>query len=145
MKFKALILPLALLSFALSQPITGEAEKLIFKKDRIIYRGKVKLTRGDSLLRADEVIVFLDDRGKPVKMVAKGEVRYSEPGRKAFSDYAEYDFRTDVIVLRGRARVEEEKNVLEAEEIVYDKKNQTLQAKGEKSKVRTIYIEEENE
>lgn len=126
-----------------AQPITGEAKNLEFKKDSIVYRGNVKLTRGESVLRADEVVIFLDENGKPVKITATGNVRYYEPKRRAFSEYAEYDLRSDVIILRGKARVEEDKNILEADEIVYDRKKETLQAKGDNSRVRTIYIEEE--
>jgi len=146
MRFKLLLyLGMLIVSFLWSQPITGEAKNLEFKKDRIIYTGNVKLTRGESILKADKVVILLDEKGKPTKMIATGNVRYYEPNRKSFSSYAEYDLRSEVIILKGNARVEEDKNLLEAEEIVYDKKNGTLQAKGDKSKVRTIYIEEEKE
>ena len=146
MRFNLFLL-LTFLPFFLSwtQPITGEAKKLEFKKDRIVYTGNVKLTRGESVLKADKVVIFLNEEGKPVKMVATGNVRYYEPKRKAFSSYAEYDLKRDLIVLKGKAKVEEEQNLLEADEIVYDRKNGTLKAKGDKSKVRTIYIEEEKE
>ncbi len=146
MKFNILLAGILLSAlFLKGQPITGEAKKLEFKKDQIIYVGNVKLVRGDSVLRADKVIIFIDEKGKPLKIVAIGNVRYSEPGRKAVSEYAEYDLKNEVIFLKGNARVEEEKNILEAEEIVYDRKNETLEAKGDNSKVRTIYIEEEKE
>lgn len=125
--------------------ITGEAQKLEFSKDRIIYTGNVKLTRGDALLKADKVTILLSEKGKPVKLIAEGHVRYREPGRKVTAEYAEYDLINDTILLRGMARVEEEKNVLEAEEIVYDKRNRTLRAKGGREKVRTIYVEEERQ
>jgi lipopolysaccharide export system protein LptA len=136
-----LLLLFPLLSFA--QPITGEADKLEFKKDRIIYHGNARLTRGETILKADRVTIFIGEDGKPRKLIAEGNVRYSEPQRKASADYAEYVFGREIIILRGRARVEEEKNVLEADEIVYDRKNETLSARGKNRKVRTIYIEEE--
>jgi len=140
-------LPLLFLTVSLlwGQPITGEAQKLEFRKDRIVYTGKVKLTRGEAVLRAQKVTVFLDEEGKPLKLVAEGNVLYFEPGRKATADYAEYDLKKEILILRGGAKVEERKNVLEAEEIVYDRKNETLQAKGGEGKVRTIYIEEAQE
>ncbi len=142
MRFKS-ALSILILFFSLSQaqPITGEAKTLEFKDNRIIYTGNVKLVRGPSVLRADRVVIHLTEKGKPVKIVATGNVRYSEPGRKAISERAEYDLTGDVIVLKGNARVEEDNSILEADEIVYDRKKQTLQAKGDR--VRTIYIEEE--
>ncbi len=146
MRSKIFILFLLLsVLFALSQPITGEAQKLEFRKDRIIYTGKVKLTRGDTVLKADKVTILIDEKGKPKRIIAVGNVRYVEPKKRATSDYAEYDLEKEIIILKGKAKVEEEKNILEAEEIVYDKRNGTLQAKGGDKKVRTIYIEEERE
>ncbi len=140
------LLPLLILPLLLfGQPITGEAQKLEFMKDRIIYSGNVKLTRGTAILRAQRVTILLDEEGKPLKLVAEGDVIYEEPDRKATADYAEYDLREETILLRGNARVEERKNILEAEEIVYDRRNETLQAKGGAGRVRTIYIEEAEE
>ncbi len=144
MRYKPLIVLFLLVGFALGQPITGEAKNLIFKEDRIIYEGNARLTRGEAELKADRVVIFLSKKGKPKKLVAEGSVRYEEPGRSATAEYAEYDLEKEVIFLRGKAVVEEDKNVLEADEIVYDRKNKTLQAKGENRRVRTIYIEEEN-
>ncbi len=142
MRFKS-ALSILILFFSLSQaqPITGEAKTLEFKDNRIIYTGNVKLVRGPSVLKADRVVIHLTEKGKPVKIVATGNVRYSEPGRKATSRYAEYDLIQEVIILKGEAHVEENNSILEADEIVYDRKRQTLQAKGDR--VRTIYIEEE--
>jgi len=133
-----LLLPLLLSG----QPITGEAQKLEFKKDRIVYSGKVKLTRGEAVLKAQKVTILLDEEGRPLKLIAEKNVIYIEPARRATADYAEYDLRAETILLRGNAKVEERKNVLEAEEIVYDRRNETLQAKGGAGRVRTIYIEE---
>ncbi len=145
MRYKLLTaLLLFFCSFAVGQPITGEAKNLIFKEDRIIYEGNARLTRGEAELRASRVVIMLGKKGKPKRLIAEGSVRYIEPGRSATAEYAEYDLEKEVIVLRGRAVVEEDKNVLEADEIVYDRKNKTLQAKGENRRVRTIYIEEEH-
>ncbi|GEM_PF-684557 len=144
MRYKILI-PALLLTLAHAQPITGEADSLIFQKDKLIYRGKVRLVRGEAVLRADRVTILLSKEGKPEKLIAEGNVVYTEPGRKATSSYAEYDLKTEVIILKGGARVEEEKNLIEAEEIVYDRKNGLLRASGGGKRVRTIYIEEERD
>ncbi len=145
MSFKLFLLLFLLLSLIKAQPISGEANKLEFRKDRIIYIGNVRLSRGEAVLKADRVIIFLTEDGKPVKLVAEGNVYYEEGEKRAFSQYAEYDFKNEIIYLKGNARVEEGKNVLEADEIVYDRKNNTLRAEGEGKKVKTIYIEEEED
>jgi len=142
MKYKYLIALLFLFAYLKAQPITGEAKKLEFEKNRIIYSGDVKLTRGESVLRADKVIILLNEESKPIKLIATGNVLYTEPGRKATADYAEYDLGKELILLKGSARVEDERNLLEAEEIVYDRAKGTLRARSEKERVRTLYIEE---
>ncbi len=145
MRYKTFLTALLIASaIAGSQPITGEADSLEFLKDKVIYSGNVRLTRGESVLKADKVIIFLDKEGNPTKIVAEGGVNYVEGNRRASAKSAEYDLSRDTIVLRGDARVEEDKNLLEAEEIVYDRKNQTLKAVGDNSRVRTIYVEEED-
>ena len=126
-----------------AEPITGEAQNLIFEKDKLIYENNVTLTKGDTLLKADKVIIHLDKNGQPSKIVAEGNVKYREKDRKAVSERAEYDLQREVIVLQGKARVEDNKNLIEAEEIVYHKKTNTLKALGKGGKVRTIYVEEE--
>ncbi len=143
MKFKTAFLILLLYTFSFSQPITGEADKLEYRDNQIVYDGNVKLIRGEAVLKANRVTIFLDPQGKPIKIVALGNVRYEEPGRKAEAQYAEYDLHKDLIILKGNAKVEEERSILEAEEIIYDRKKQTLQASGDR--VRTIYIEEESQ
>ncbi len=144
MKYKAILVALLITTCtAWLQPITGEADSLEFKKDRVIYSGNVRLTRGKAVLKADRVIILLDKEGNPYRIIAEGGVFYQEGNRRASSRSAEYDLKKDTLVLKGDARVEEDKNLLEAEEIVYDRKNQTLRAVGDNSRVRTIYVEEE--
>lgn len=143
MKLKVFILILSFLTLSFSEEvITGEAKELEFLKDRLIYKGNVKLVRNSSVLNADKVIVYLNKEGKPVRIVAKGKVKIIENERKAFSDYAEYDLTNEVIILKGNAKIQEKTRLLEADEIVIYRKENRLIAKGIKRKVRTVYMEE---
>jgi len=132
-------------SFAFSQPIAGEGDQLTYEKDRIIYTGNVKLTRGNALLTANKVIIYLDENRKARLMEAEGNVKYVEGNRRAFADRMIYDLREEVITLKGRARVEEGPNFVEAEEIVYYKKEDRAVAISKGSRVRTFYVEEKDE
>ncbi|MFN3975679.1 MAG: lipopolysaccharide transport periplasmic protein LptA [Aquificaceae bacterium] len=132
-------------AFAFSQPIAGEGDQLTYEKDRIIYTGNVRLTRGNALLTANKVIIYLDQNKKARLMEAEGNVKYVEGNRRAFADRMTYDLREDVITLKGRARVEEGPNFVEAEEIVYYKKEDRAVAVGKGSRVRTFYVEEKDE
>ncbi|NPB07025.1 MAG: lipopolysaccharide transport periplasmic protein LptA [Aquificae bacterium] len=143
MRWKAFTLLLSLVSLALAVSITAEADSLEFEKNRLVYRGNVILTRNSSVLRADEVVILLDENNKPVKIIAKGRVRVKENGRKAWANYAEYDLKKGVIVLRGEAKIVEDGRVLEADEIVIYQKENRLVAIGKKRRVRSVYVEEE--
>ena len=143
MKLKVFTLILSLLAFSFPQEvITGEAKELEFLKDRLIYRGNVKLIRNSSVLNADRVIVYLNKEGKPTRIVAEGKVKIIEDERKAFAEYAEYDLTNEVIILKGNAKIQEKTRLLEADEIVIYRKEERLIAKGLKKKVKTVYMEE---
>lgn len=142
---RIILFTVLILSLALAQPITGEGDTLTYEKGKIIYTGNVKLTKGNAVLTADKVIVYLDE-GKKAKLIeAEGRVRYTEPNRKAFADKMTYDLREEVITLKGKARVEEGQNFVEADEIVYYKKEDRAVAVGKESRVRSFYVEEKDE
>ncbi len=128
---------------AFSQAIVGESDSLEFKEGKIVYKGNVKLTKDGGVLSADKVEVFVDEKGKPKKLVATGNVRYIEGRRKAKADYGEYDLISEKLILKGNARVEDKGNLLEADIIVYNKRKNSLEAKAVNKRVRTVYIEEE--
>ena len=130
---------------ALSQPILGEADSLTYEKDKIVYTGNVKLTKGNGVLTADRVIIYLDENKKAKRAEAEGHVKYIEGSRRAFADKAEYDFQSDVIKLYGNAKVEDNKNFVEADEIVYYKREDRAIALSKGKRVRTFYVEEKGE
>ncbi len=140
-----LLVGLLFFKLAMSEPILGEADNLTYEKDRIIYTGNVKMTRGKGVLTADKVVIYLDDKRKPKKAEAEGNVRYVEGTRRAFADRAEYDFQTEVLKLFGNARVEDDKNFVEADEIIYYKKEDRAIAISKNKRVRTFYVEEKSE
>ena len=143
MKWKALIL---LLSFSVllyaQSSITGESDELVYLENRLIYKGNVKLIKDSSVLRAEKVEIILNEEGKPMKIIATGNVRIIELDRKVFADYVEYNLAKDIIYLKGGAKIQEKTKILEADEIMIYRKNNRLIAKGGKKKVRTVYLEE---
>lgn len=142
---KFLLLLLVLLSFGLAQPIVGEADTITYERDRIIYSGNVRLTRGNALLTANKVTIILDENRRARLAEAEGNSRYVEGNRRGSADRMTYDFREEVITLRGRAKVEEGQNFVEADEIVYYRKEDRAVAVSRNSRVRTFYVEEKND
>ncbi len=142
---KRIMLFFLALGLCFSQPILGEADKLTYEKDRIVYTGNVKLTKGNAILTADKVVVYIDEKGKPKRAQAEGNVKYVEGDRRAHATSVEYDFQNDVIKLFGNAKVEDNKNFVEADEIIYYKKENRAIAISKGSRVRTFYVEDKDE
>lgn len=142
--FTLLLLMMMGVSFA-QQGILVEANKMEYEKDSIVYTGNVKATRGQSLLKADKLIVYLDESKKANRIEAIGNVSYAEGIRKGKADRAQYDLKSEVLILIGNARVEEGPNFVEGDEITYYKKEDRAIAIGKNSKVRSFYIEEKDD
>lgn len=139
------LLILLTFSFALSQPLVGEADNLTYERDKVIYTGNVKITRGNAILTADRVTIYLDENRRAKLAEAEGRVNYREEKRRASASRMIYDFQKDIITLQGMARVEEGPNFVEADEIVYYRKEDRAVAVSKGSRVRTFYLEEKDE
>jgi len=139
---KTFIIMLIVFLLARSQPIIGEADSITYEKNTVIYSGNVKLTRANETLTADKVVIFLDENRKVSSAEAEGRVFYQDGKRKAKADKAYYDFKKEIIRLEGNAKVEEGPNFVEADEIIYYKKEDRAVAISKGKRVRTFYIEE---
>ncbi len=139
---KKLFLVLSSFVFAYSQQILVEADRMIYEKNSIIYTGNVKITKGNELLTAEKVIIYLDENKKASSAEAEGRVIYRDEKRIAKGDRATYDFKKDIVHLIGNARVEEGPNFVEADEIIYYRKEDRAMATSKERRVRTFYVEE---
>jgi len=86
------------------------SDKMVASKDRsmVEFMGKVKAVRADSMLSADSIKVFFHTaqtkkkgRSNVKRILATGNVEYTEGERKAFSDQADYDTADEILVLTG--------------------------------------------
>lgn len=139
---KSLLVLLILFIFAYSQPILAEADRMVYEKNSIIYIGNVKMTKGNELLTADKVIIYLDENKKANSAEAEGKVFYTDGKRIAKADKAFYDFKKDIVQLISNAKVEEGSNFVEADEIIYYRKEERAIAISKNKKVRSFYVEE---
>lgn len=142
---KVTILLLLFPIFVFAQPIVGEADSLTYERDKIIYTGNVRMTRGNALLTAQRVVIYLDEKKKAKLIEAEGNVKYVEGNRRGFADRMLYDVVDEVITLEGKARVEEGQNFVDADKIIYYRKEDKALAIGKGSRVRTFYVEEKDE
>jgi lipopolysaccharide export system protein LptA len=139
---RSLLFLLILFIFTYSQPILAEADKMVYERNSITYIGNVKITKGNELLTADKVIIYLDENRKANSAEAEGKVFYTDGKRIAKADKAFYDFKKDIVQLVGNAKVEEGPNFVEADEIVYYRKEERAIAISKSKRVRSFYVEE---
>jgi lipopolysaccharide export system protein LptA len=71
---RSLLFLLILFIFTYSQPILAEADKMVYERNSITYIGNVKITKGNELLTADKVIIYLDENRKANSAEAEGKV-----------------------------------------------------------------------
>jgi len=139
---KSLFFLLLVFIFAYSQPILAEADRMVYEKNSIIYIGNVRVIKGNEVLTADKVIIYLDENRKANSAEAEGKVLYRDEKRTAKADKAFYDFKKDIVQLIGNARVEEGPNFVEADEIIYYRKEERAIAVSKNKRVRSFYVEE---
>jgi lipopolysaccharide export system protein LptA len=139
---RSLLFLLILFIFAYSQPILAEADRMVYERNSIIYIGNVKITKGNEVLTADKVIIYLDENKKANSAEAEGKVFYTDGKRIAKADKAFYDFKKDIVQLVGNAKVEEGPSFVEADEIVYYRKEERAIAISKSKRVRSFYVEE---
>jgi lipopolysaccharide export system protein LptA len=139
---KSLFFLLILFIFAYSQPILAESDRMVYERNSIIYIGNVKITKDNEVLTADKVIIYLDENRKANSAEAEGKVLYRDEKRTAKADKAFYDLKKDIVQLIGNARVEEGPNFVEADEIIYYRKEERAIAVSKNRKVRSFYVEE---
>ncbi len=137
-----LISLLMLISPLLAQSISVEADSLVYEGNKMIYEGNAILKKGKGILKADKIIIFLGKKGKAEKVMAEGNAVYKEDNRKATAEEIIHDMNKNVIILKGKARIEEGRNFIEAEEITYYVDSGRAIARGMGGRVKTFYAEE---
>lgn len=128
-------------------PTVITAEKAEFyNKDRIvIYTGNVEVNRGSFYLRADSIKVYLDSRSDIARVVATGSVYFKQDNRWGKAEEAEYIKDQDLIVLRKKAEIHQDKNSVEGEVIYYYISEERAVSTGQKERVRSIFFPKDKE
>lgn len=125
--------------------ITSEKAEF-YNKDRIvIYTGNVEVNRGSFYLRADSIKVYLDAKSDIARVVATGNVYFKQDNRWGKAEEAEYIKDQDLIILRKKAEVHQDKNSVEGEIIYYYISEEKAVSTGQKEKVRSIFFPKEKE
>ncbi len=87
------------------------SDKMVAQKNSsmVEFIGNVKATRGDAIIFADSIKVFINsDKTKNQgpndlkKIIATGNVEYTAGDRKAFADKAVYTTKDEILILTGK-------------------------------------------
>jgi len=110
-----------------------EGHTIELSENVLIYDSTMNLT-------AEKMTVFLDKDNKLERVEALNNVtiRKLTGSESATGDRGTYDSIKDQITLQGNCTLLQGKNVLSCKEIVYDRKKQTITAKGASLNIRDL-------
>ncbi|ACO04780.1 MAG TPA: lipopolysaccharide transport periplasmic protein LptA [Persephonella sp.] len=122
------------------EPILIEADELVYNKNEntAVYKGNVTVKKGNLTINAEKMIIYLSEEGDISRIYAEGDVRFKKGNRSGSSKKAEYIKDKDIIVLIDKAKLIQEKNIIEGDEIIYHLDTEVAEVKGKDNKVRTV-------
>ncbi|WP_457622624.1 lipopolysaccharide transport periplasmic protein LptA [Persephonella sp.] len=122
------------------EPILIEANELIYNKNEntAVYTGNVTVKKGDLTINADKMVIYLSEEGDVSRIYAEGNVRFKKGNRSGSSKKAEYIKDKNIIVLIDKAKLIQDKNIIEGDEITYHLDTEVAEVKGKDNKVRTV-------
>lgn len=126
------------------QPVTINADRMeaMKKEGLIIFQGKVEARYNNNLQYADQMEVYLDDRGEKVlRAISTGNVKVvASDCRTGTSRRAEYYEAEQRIVLIGNARVWQDENVVQGERItMFLAEDRSIVEGGKESRVNVTF------
>lgn len=121
------------------------------KSRSTLITGDVVITRAQDRLEADKVIIFFDEKNRPLKYEAEGGVKFElhlPEGRhiKGRSKRAIYDASASEYHLLGEALVEErgKSNVIKGEKVIINRLSGAAKIAGDKNRpARLVFTFEE--
>jgi len=118
------------------------------------FKGNVKVTQGDFIINSDRLKIFYKESGEEKKVgttesiekiIAIGNVKIESEEATAFSQQAEYDTNTMIMVLTGEdSRVLDKKNSVTGSRITFNRKDGLVKAEGDsKKRVKAVFYPDE--
>ena len=106
--------------------ITSDYLKIIKSKNKAIFTGNVTAKKDDMLIETNEMIVKYEaDKNRKKtrikKIFAIGNVKIKTAKELAYGDRAEYDVQKSTITLYNNVKLIQDKNVILANKVVFDR------------------------
>lgn len=125
--------------------ITADKAEFYNKDRMVIYTGNVEVNRGNFYLRADSIKIYLDSKSDIARVFATGSVTFKQEGRWGKAEEAEYIKDQDLIILRKKAEIHQDKNSVEGEIIYYYISEERAVSTGQKERVRSVFFPKDKE
>lgn len=121
------------------EPIIIKAEQLDYNSEQRVatYLHNVVVTRGNSVLYADKMSIYLSKKNKIVKIIADGNVKIVDGPKEAHSQHAEYYDDQQMLILMGEPTIQEGNNILKSDRIKFFVDTYKVEAEGN---VETVYV-----
>ena len=124
------------------QTLEVEADSVTFneKTGVSVYRGDVKIVRGEITLRGDVIEVLTKDGAisKLVSTAKPSRLVRNDPERTLHAEALRIEYRAaqDIMDLRGAARIRDNWKSLRGDHIIYDVRKKIVKATKEKNRVK---------
>ncbi len=100
--------------------ITAQRAEFDTKAHKAVYKGSVKVVRGDVTMYSNQLEAFLDQEGKEIDyIVASGDVKILQEKRVITAQKAVYYEAEQKVVLTGEPVSRQGKNVVEGKRMTY--------------------------
>jgi len=145
---KIVLLITFLFSFALyaeDLKITSNYFSYNMKQKQSVFKGDVKAVKGDEYVKADKMVVFFNEKKKPVKFEASGHVKFKIVMDKnttytGSSDKLIYLLKSGNIILLGNAKIVkvQTNESIKGDKIVLNRFTKNAEVVGKKKPVEII-------
>ncbi|NLF94808.1 MAG: hypothetical protein GX564_13055 [Oligosphaeraceae bacterium] len=112
--------------------ITAERMEMQLSGHTIELTGNILVQDQTMNLTADKMKVFLDEENKLQRIDAEGNVtiRKLSGSESATGERGSYNAKNEQILLEGNCTLFQGRSIMNCEQIIYDRKNQSIVAKG---------------
>ena len=103
-------------------PVDIQSEEMTvdFEKNKIVFKGDVKVLQSDFSLTAGEVTAMFGDSADDIKrIIAQGDVKIQKADKMAWGEQAVYDGEGATILLTGAPVLKQGRNFIKGEEIQF--------------------------
>jgi len=111
--------------------IHSEEMTVDFEKNKIVFKGDVKVLQADFSLTAGEVTAIFGESADDIKkIIAAGDVKIRKADKMAWGERAVYDREGATILLTGTPVLKQGRNFIKGEEIQFSLDEDRMEVKG---------------